>query len=87
MSRFPRAPAPSLYNVGPLCQLRLPREPPWTTAHARREPQPRRLATHPSSLFEHRPHLLSLPYLISRKLTLSRALLSSLALARVPRPW
>jgi hypothetical protein len=40
----------------------------------------------PQLPFEHRPHLHSLPCLTSRKLTLSRALLSSLALAGVPRP-
>jgi hypothetical protein len=40
----------------------------------------------PQLSFEHRPHLHSLPCLTSRKLTLSRALLSPLALAGVPRP-
>jgi hypothetical protein len=79
MSRFPRALAPSLCTVELLCQLRLPREPPWTSVHARREPQPHRLPTHPSSLLS-TADTCSLPYLISRKLTLSRALLSPLAL-------
>jgi hypothetical protein len=40
----------------------------------------------PQLRFEHRPHPHSLPCLTSCKLTLSRALLSPLALAGVPRP-
>jgi hypothetical protein len=50
MSRSLHAPVLSRYDVGPPCQLRLPREPSWTSAHARREPQPCRLSTRPSSL-------------------------------------
>jgi hypothetical protein len=52
VSYFPRTPAPSLSlcTVGPPYQLCLPREPPWTSEHARREPHSRRLPTHPISL-------------------------------------
>jgi hypothetical protein len=50
MSNFPRALASSLYTLGPLCQLHLPRKPPWTSAHVHREPWPRRLPTQPRSL-------------------------------------
>jgi hypothetical protein len=46
----PRTPAPSRCVVGPLGQLLLPRDPPWTSAHACRDPHPRRLPTCPSSL-------------------------------------
>jgi hypothetical protein len=53
LSRSPHVPAPSRCAVGPPYQLRLPRAPPWTNthalAHARRDPQPRRPPTHPSS--------------------------------------
>jgi hypothetical protein len=76
----------SLCAMGPPCQLRLPRDPPWTSAHACRDPQPRRLPMHPQLPFEPRPHPHSLPCPISRKLTLSRALLSPLGFAGVPRP-
>jgi hypothetical protein len=40
---------PCLCAVGPPCQLRLPREPPLTSAHARREARLHRLPTCPSS--------------------------------------
>jgi hypothetical protein len=50
MRRFPYTPAPPRCAVGPPCQLRLSREPSWTSAHARRDPRPRYLPTHPSSL-------------------------------------
>jgi hypothetical protein len=50
MSRFPRAPVPSCCAVGPPCQLRLHSDPPWTSAHAHRDPWPRRLPMCPSSL-------------------------------------
>jgi hypothetical protein len=47
-----RALAPPRCAVGPPCQLRLPRGPPWTNtralAHARRDPPPRRPPMHPS---------------------------------------
>jgi hypothetical protein len=85
-SRFPRTPALSRCAVGPPCQLCLPCEPSWTSAHARRDPRPCRLPMHPQLPFELLPHAHSLPYLISRKLTLSHALLSSLGLAEVLRP-
>jgi hypothetical protein len=49
-SRSLRALVSSRCAVGPPYQLRLPREPPWTSAHARREPRPRRLPMRPSSL-------------------------------------
>jgi hypothetical protein len=49
-SRPPAHPTPSLCTVGPSCQLCLPRELPWTSAHARQEPRPRRLPTRPNSL-------------------------------------
>jgi hypothetical protein len=55
-------------------RARMPRTPATSTAHA------------PQLPYEHRPHPLSLPCLISRKLTLSRALPSPLALAGDPRP-
>jgi hypothetical protein len=55
--------------------------------HAR---TPRTPATSPAHVphlsFEHRPHLFSLPYLISHKLTLSHALPSLLTLVGEPRP-
>jgi hypothetical protein len=47
---FLRVPAPSLYAMGPPYQLRLPREPSWTSVHARRDLRPRRLPTCPSFL-------------------------------------
>jgi hypothetical protein len=50
MSRSLRAPVSSRCAVGPPCQLCLPREPPWTSAHACRESRPRRLPSRPSSL-------------------------------------
>jgi hypothetical protein len=80
MSRFPSMPAPYLYTVGPLYQLRLPREPPWTSAHTRREPLSRRLPTHPSSL-------LSTAHTRSLSLASFRASSPSLALCsrRSPR--
>jgi hypothetical protein len=49
-SRSLRTPVSSCCVVGPPYQIRLPREPPWTSAHTRREPWPRRLPTCPSSL-------------------------------------
>jgi hypothetical protein len=53
LNRFPRVPVSSCCVVGPPCQLRLPRAPPWTSmralAHARWDPWPRRRPTHPSS--------------------------------------
>jgi hypothetical protein len=49
-SRSLRALVSSRCDVGPPCQIRLPCEPSWTSAHARREPWPRRLPTRPSSL-------------------------------------
>jgi hypothetical protein len=62
---------------------------PWTTMDQRAR-MPRTLAMSPAHApqlpFEHRPHPLSLPCLISRKLTLSRALPSPLVLAGVPCP-
>jgi hypothetical protein len=50
MSHFPHTTPPSLCTVGLPCQLCLPRELSWTSAHAYREPRPCRLPTHPSSL-------------------------------------
>ena len=85
MSHSPHAPAPSLCTVGPPGQVRLPREPPWTSAHARREPWPRRLTTRPSSLLR-TARTLSLPCLISCKLTLSHAMPLPLALTLIPHP-
>jgi hypothetical protein len=85
LNRFPRAPVPSRCVVGPPCQLCLPRDPPWTSTHAHRDPRPRRPPTHPQLLFEHRPHPHSLPCPISHSLTLSRALPSPLDLAGDPR--
>jgi hypothetical protein len=55
-------------------RARMPRTPATSTAHAHQLP------------CEHRPHPLSLPCLISCKLTLSRALPSPLALAGDPCP-
>jgi hypothetical protein len=73
--------------VGPPCQFRLPREPPWTSAHARQEPRPHRLPTHPSSLLSTaRTRSLSPdPFRVS-SLFLSLALPSLLALAGDPSP-
>jgi hypothetical protein len=46
-----RAPTPTLVVPwGPPYQLRLPSEPSWTSVHTRRDPRPRRLPKHPSSL-------------------------------------
>jgi hypothetical protein len=85
MSHTLRAPVPYRCAVGLPCQLRLPREPPWISTHTRQEPRPRRLPTRPSSLLS-TARTRSLSYLISRKLTLSLALPSPLALAGDPRP-
>jgi hypothetical protein len=49
-NRSLRALTLSCCAMGPLCQLHLPRKPPWTSAHARRELRPRRLPTRPTSL-------------------------------------
>jgi hypothetical protein len=50
---FPPRPLPLTASWDP-CQLRLPRDPLWTSTralkHARRDPRPRRPPTHPSSL-------------------------------------
>jgi hypothetical protein len=68
--------------VGPPCQIRLPREPPWTSADAHREPQPRHLPTHPSSLLSTaRTRSLSPASFRASSLSLSHALPSPLALA------
>jgi hypothetical protein len=50
MNRFLHALATPRCAVGPPCQFCPPREPSWTSAHARRGPQPCRLPMHPSSL-------------------------------------
>jgi hypothetical protein len=75
MSRSLRAPVPCRCAVGLPCQLLLPREPPWTSTHAR---TPRTLATSPTHApqlpFEHRPHPLSLFPVSFRASSLSLAL-------------
>jgi hypothetical protein len=69
----PRICSLSLHHGTSLSALSFPR-----TAVDQRTRTPRTLATSPAHApqlpFEYRPHPLSLPYLISRKLTLSRAL-------------
>jgi hypothetical protein len=71
----PRARLLSLHHGTAMSALSSPR-----TAVDQRARTPRTLAMSPSHTpqlpFEHHPHPLSLPCLISRKLTLSRALLS-----------
>jgi hypothetical protein len=81
----PRARFPSLRSGNALSASPSPR-----TAVDQRARTPRSPAKSPAHApqlpFEHRPHPHSLPCLISRKLTLSRAMLSPLTLAGVPRP-
>jgi hypothetical protein len=50
MNHFLHAPVFPRCTVGPPCQFHLPREPPWTSAHAHRDPRPRRLPMHPSPI-------------------------------------
>jgi hypothetical protein len=84
-SRFPRAPDPSRCAVGPPCQLRIPRDPPWTSStHA--EIPGTSPAQAPQLPFEHLLHPHSLPCPISRRPALSRALPSLLDLVGDPRP-
>jgi hypothetical protein len=62
-SRSLRKPIFPCCAVGPPCQFRLPREPPWTSAHACREPWPRCLPKHPSFFLSiARTRSLSLPH-------------------------
>jgi hypothetical protein len=83
---FPRAP----HSLSLHCGTFLSALPSPRTVMDQRARTPRTPATSPAHApqlpLEHRPHSLSLPCLISRKPTLSRALPSPLMLARVPRP-
>jgi hypothetical protein len=86
---FPsRARSLSLRHGTP-CQLRLPRDPPWTStralAHARRDPRPHRPPTHPSSFLSttHTRTRSLIPF-CTASLSLSHAVPSQLDLAGDP---